>query len=75
MQMVTVMNRKTVTLGVRTALVQGSIASLPTTIGVRELAVYMRATSHTRGEDFGTGPGEPTFTTLRSFPYRSFAGG
>jgi hypothetical protein len=58
-KIVIAMNRGTITVGVRTALINGSIASIPIFV-TGDLATYQRATAHTRAKDFGTGPDEPT---------------
>jgi hypothetical protein len=57
------MNRGTITLGVRIALIHGSVAWIPI-IAAGELAPYLRAMAHLRAKDFGTGPDEPTLTYL-----------
>ena len=60
-KVVIAMNRGTIIPGVTTALI---VASTPTIMLVRDLAAYLRAMSHPRAADFGTGRGEPTFTLL-----------
>ena len=64
MKVVIAMNRGTIIPGVRTALIHGAVASTPTIMVVRDLGAYLRATSHPRAADFGTGRGEPTFTLV-----------
>ena len=62
-KIVIAMNRGTITLGVRIALIHGSVAWIPI-IAAGELAPYLRAMAHLRAKDFGTGPDEPTLTYL-----------